>query len=248
MELRHLRFSLPSPRRKSGDGGRAETASAQPSLSRQMRDLGPVGAQLMIRSARGISWPPRAGLSGPCAWLAQVDAAGEQPATARPPSRRSLWTSTGKRSIGCLKRSALPNSPISSPSQASFLRPRGCSCPREARRGIPTTRSTGNRSGVQNRRHGTVCRRGTASTASLAQASSTRPRGRDSSLCQPAPVTRAAVDEPKRSASHQATSTRTIAMAMSFVASTRGVAVTRLCSKPASVVIDQPPIGAMPHN
>jgi hypothetical protein len=37
-------------------------------------------------------------------------------------------------------------------------------------------------------------------------------------------------------------------MAMSFVASTRGVAVTRLCSKPASVVIDQPPIGAMPHN
>src|ERR671919_270652 len=81
MELRHLRYFVAVAEEGSltvAAGRRLHTA--QPSLSRQMRDLEyEVGTQLMVRSARGIELTQsgRAFLDHARLALAQVEAAGE---------------------------------------------------------------------------------------------------------------------------------------------------------------------------
>jgi len=57
MELRHLRYSSRSPRRGSLTlAAKNRLHTAQPSLSRQVRDLEyEVGVQLMRRSVHGIA-------------------------------------------------------------------------------------------------------------------------------------------------------------------------------------------------
>jgi LysR family hca operon transcriptional activator len=94
MELRHLRFFVAVAEEGSltvAAGRRLHTA--QPSLSRQMRDLEyEVGAQLMIRSARGIELTAagRVFLDHARLALAQVDAAGEAARRAAQPAKPSF--------------------------------------------------------------------------------------------------------------------------------------------------------------
>jgi LysR family hca operon transcriptional activator len=94
MELRHLRFFV-----AVAEEGSLTTAAekrlhtAQPSLGRQMRDLEyEVGVPLMIRSARGIELTPsgRAFLDHARLALAQVEAAGEAARRAAKPARPSF--------------------------------------------------------------------------------------------------------------------------------------------------------------
>lgn len=94
MELRHLRFFV-----AVAETGSLTTAAekrlhtAQPSLGRQMRDLEyEVGVPLMIRSARGIELTPsgRAFLDHARLALAQVEAAGEAARRAARPARPSF--------------------------------------------------------------------------------------------------------------------------------------------------------------
>jgi LysR family hca operon transcriptional activator len=55
MELRHLRFFVATAEERSLTTAAAKLHTAQPSLSRQIRDLEEeVGAQLFVRSARGV--------------------------------------------------------------------------------------------------------------------------------------------------------------------------------------------------
>ena len=94
MELRHLRYFVAVAEEGSltvAAGRRLHTA--QPSLSRQMRDLEyEVGAQLMIRSARGIELTAagRVFLDHARLALAQVDAAGEAARRAAQPPKPSF--------------------------------------------------------------------------------------------------------------------------------------------------------------
>src|SRR2546421_1652236 len=84
MELRHLRYFVAVAEEGSLTvAAEQRLHTAQPSLSRQIRDLEyEVGAQLMIRSARGIELTAagRVFLAHARLALAQVDAAGEEPA------------------------------------------------------------------------------------------------------------------------------------------------------------------------
>src|SRR5438067_12019645 len=84
MELRHLRYFVAVAEEGSLTvAAEQRLHTAQPSLSRQIRDLEyEVGAQLMIRSARGIELTAagRVFLDHARLALAQVDAAGEEPA------------------------------------------------------------------------------------------------------------------------------------------------------------------------
>src|SRR3989449_6864884 len=94
MELRHLRFFVAV----AEEGSLAVAAerrlhTAQPSLSRQIRDLEyEVGAQLMIRSARGIELTAagRIFLDHARLALAQVDAAAEAARRAAQPAKPSF--------------------------------------------------------------------------------------------------------------------------------------------------------------
>jgi LysR family hca operon transcriptional activator len=94
MELRHLRYFV-----AVAEAGSLTVAAerrlhtAQPSLSRQMRDLEyEVGAQLMIRSARGIELTAagRVFLDHARLALAQVEAAGEAARRAAEPAKASF--------------------------------------------------------------------------------------------------------------------------------------------------------------
>ncbi len=94
MELRHLKFFI-----AVAEEGSLTTAAekrlhtAQPSLSRQMRDLEyEVGAQLMIRSAKGIELTPagRAFLDHARLALAQVEAAAVAARRAAEPAKASF--------------------------------------------------------------------------------------------------------------------------------------------------------------
>lgn len=124
MELRHLRYFV-----AVAEAGSLTVAAeqrlhtAQPSLSRQMRDLEvEVGTALMTRSARGIELTPagRAFLDHARLALAQVDAAREAARRAAEPSRASfaLGFLTGQEmdwlpeAVGIL-RNELPNIEIS---------------------------------------------------------------------------------------------------------------------------------------
>jgi len=94
MELRHLRYFIAVAEEGSLTLAAARRLhTAQPSLSRQMRDLEvEVGAELMIRSARGIE-PTAAGrafLDHARLALAQVEAAASAARRAAHPEQRTL--------------------------------------------------------------------------------------------------------------------------------------------------------------
>jgi LysR family hca operon transcriptional activator len=94
MELRHLRYFVAVAEEGSLTVAAARRLhTAQPSLSRQMRDLEyEVGAQLMVRSARGIALTAagRVFLDHARLALAQVEAAGEAARRAAEPAKQSF--------------------------------------------------------------------------------------------------------------------------------------------------------------
>jgi LysR family hca operon transcriptional activator len=94
MELRHLRYFVAVAETGSLTvAAEKRLHTAQPSLSRQIRDLEyQVGAQLMIRSARGVELTAagRAFLDHARLALAQVEAAGEAARRAARPAKPSF--------------------------------------------------------------------------------------------------------------------------------------------------------------
>jgi LysR family hca operon transcriptional activator len=94
MELRHLRYFVAVAEEGSLTVAAERTLhTSQPSLSRQIRDLeDEVGAQLMIRSARGIELTAagRVFLDHARLALAQVEAAGEAARRAAQPAKLSF--------------------------------------------------------------------------------------------------------------------------------------------------------------
>src|SRR6266404_1596046 len=94
MELRHLRYFVAVAEEGSLTvAAEQRLHTAQPSLSRQMRDLEyQVGAQLMTRSARGVELTAagRAFLDHARLALAQVEAAGEAARRAAHPAKQSF--------------------------------------------------------------------------------------------------------------------------------------------------------------
>ena len=132
MELRHLKFFI-----AVAEEGSLTTAAekrlhtAQPSLSRQMRDLEyEVGAQLMVRSAKGIELTPagRAFLDHARLALAQVEAAGAAARRAAEPAkaRFALGFLTGQEMDWLseamhILRDELPNIDVTVSSQYSPL-------------------------------------------------------------------------------------------------------------------------------
>src|SRR4029434_2520590 len=91
MELRHLRYFVAVAEEGSLTvAAERRLHTAQPSLSREIRDLEyEVGAQLMIRSGRGIELTAagRVFLDHARLALAQVDAAGEAARRAAQPAK-----------------------------------------------------------------------------------------------------------------------------------------------------------------
>ena len=94
MELRHLRYFVAVAEEGSVSvAAERRLHTTQPSLSRQLRDLEyEVGAQLMIRSARGVELTAagRVFLDHARLALAQVDAAGEAARRAAQPAKPSF--------------------------------------------------------------------------------------------------------------------------------------------------------------
>src|SRR6202047_3839323 len=94
MELRHLRYFVAVAEEGSLTvAAEQRLHTAQPSLSRQIRDLEyEVGVQLLIRSARGVEGTAagRAFLDHARLALAQVDAAGEAARRAARPSKATF--------------------------------------------------------------------------------------------------------------------------------------------------------------
>ena len=130
MELRHLRYFVAVAEEGSLTvAAERRLHTAQPSLSRQMRDLEhEVGTELMTRSARGIELTPagRAFLDHARLALAQVDAAREAARRAAQPAKPSFalgfltgqemdWLPEAMRIL----RDELPNIDVSVSSQYS---------------------------------------------------------------------------------------------------------------------------------
>jgi LysR family transcriptional regulator, hca operon transcriptional activator len=94
MELRHLRYFVAVAEEGSVTLAAARRLhTAQPSLSRQLRDLErEVGAQLLLRTVRGIELTPagRAFLDHARLALSQVEAAGEAARRAAQPAKASF--------------------------------------------------------------------------------------------------------------------------------------------------------------
>jgi LysR family hca operon transcriptional activator len=130
MELRHLRYFVAVAEAGSLTvAAEKKLHTAQPSLSRQIRDLeNEVGAQLMTRNARGIELTPagKAFLDYARLALIQVDAAGEAARRAVKPSKPTFFIGflTGQE-IGWLPeamrilRDELPNIDVTVSSQYS---------------------------------------------------------------------------------------------------------------------------------
>ena len=130
MELRHLRYFVAVAEEGSLTvAAERRLHTSQPSLSRQIRDLeDEVGAQLMVRGARGIELTAagRVFLDHARLALAQVEAAGEGARRAAEPAKQSFalgfltgqeidWLPEGIR----LLRDELPNLEITISSQYS---------------------------------------------------------------------------------------------------------------------------------
>jgi LysR family hca operon transcriptional activator len=94
MELRHLRYFVAVAEEGNLTGAAARRLhTAQPSLSRQIRDLEhEVGAPLLTRSARGVALTPsgQAFLDHARLALAQVEAAGEAARRAARPAKQAF--------------------------------------------------------------------------------------------------------------------------------------------------------------
>jgi LysR family hca operon transcriptional activator len=94
MELRHLRYFVAVAEAGSVTlAAQSRLHTAQPSLSRQLRDLErEVGAQLFVRTVRGIELTPagRAFLDHARLALSQVEAAGEAARRAAQPAKASF--------------------------------------------------------------------------------------------------------------------------------------------------------------
>ncbi|HEY2069748.1 MAG TPA: LysR family transcriptional regulator [Rhizomicrobium sp.] len=130
MELRHLRFFVAVAEAGSlTEAAEKRLHTAQPSLSRQMRDLElEVGTALMTRSARGIELTPagRAFLDHARLALAQVEAAGAAARRAAEPAKTAfaLGFLTGEEMewlprVMRVLQSELPNLEVSISSQYS---------------------------------------------------------------------------------------------------------------------------------
>jgi LysR family transcriptional regulator, hca operon transcriptional activator len=130
MELRHLRFFVAVAEEGSLTTAAARRLhTAQPSLGRQMRDLEyEVGVPLMTRSARGIELTPsgRAFLDHARLALAQVEAAAEAARRAARPAKPTfaLGFLTGQEMIWMqpalrVLRDELPNTDVTVSSQIS---------------------------------------------------------------------------------------------------------------------------------
>lgn len=98
MELRHLRYFIAVAEEGSfTNAAERRLHTAQPSLSRQIRDLElEVGTPLMKRSARGIELTPagRVFLDHARLALLQVEAAGDATRRAAPPDPRRRHSSS----------------------------------------------------------------------------------------------------------------------------------------------------------
>ena len=107
MELRHLRYFIAVAEEGSVTvAAEKRLHTAQPSLSRQMRNLElEVGAQLMVRGPRGIELTPagRVFLDHARIALLQVDAAGEAARRAAQPAKTAFVVGflTGYKWSGC---------------------------------------------------------------------------------------------------------------------------------------------------
>jgi LysR family transcriptional regulator, hca operon transcriptional activator len=264
MELRHLRFFVAVAEEGSLTvAAERRLHTAQPSLSRQMRDLEyEVGAQLMTRSARGIELTAagRVFLDHARLALAQVDAAGEAARRAAQPAKPSFalgfltgqeidWLPEAIR----LLREELPNIEITISSQYSpdlagalvrgkldvaFLR--------------PETQTTDLVFKVVTKESLVVVLPGDHRLASH-EAIDPRDLAGETfiSVSTNAPVLRVVIDDYLRRSGldikpdHEA---RHLAMAVSLVASTRGVALLPVYAKnllPRSV-ISRPLLGEVP--
>ena len=168
MELRHLRYFVAVAEEGSLTvAAERRLHTAQPSLSRQIRDLEyEVGAQLLVRSARGIELTAagRAFLDHARLALAQVDAAVEAARRAAQPTKPTFalgfltgqemdWLPEAMRIL----RDELPNIEVTVSSQYSPDLARLSSAASSTWPSCGQRRKC--RPGVQGRRHGAAGRR-----------------------------------------------------------------------------------------
>ena len=242
MELRHLRYFIAVAEEGSLTlAAERRLHTAQPSLSRQIRDLEyEVGVQLLIRSARGaeLTAAGKAFLDHARLALAQVEAAVEAARRAAQPAKPTFalgfltgqemdWLPEAMRIL----RDQLPNIEVIVSSQYSPDLAQG-SAEGEARSGLHAPGSVDARSGLQADRQGVAHRRYTERSSprvARRDRACRISRAKGSSACRTRPPTlRVIIDDYLERSGldlKQAHRVDNLAMAMSFIASTRGVAL-----------------------